>query len=43
LLCRHDDVDALEKGSAMLDAIYIATGIAFFVIGALYALVCDRL
>jgi len=27
----------------MLDAIYIATGIAFFVIGALYALVCDRL
>jgi len=38
-----DDVDALEKESAMLDLAFIAAGIGFFVIGAGYALICDRL
>jgi hypothetical protein len=42
-LCGYDDVDALTRESAMLDAAYIVAGIAFFVISAFYALVCDRL
>lgn len=42
-LCRDNDVGAPEQESIMLDVAYIVTGMAFFVISALYALVCDRL
>jgi hypothetical protein len=43
LIHPYDDLEALTKESAMLDFAFVAAGILFFVIGAGYALICDRL
>lgn len=39
----RNDIGVLEQESAMLDFAFVAAGILFFVIGAGYALICDRL
>jgi hypothetical protein len=42
-LCPGDDLRTLEQESAVADAAFIIAGTGFFVLSALYALICERL